>query len=130
MEWFMSRIFILGSFIALFIILGMMIACGDDDSSQESKDNFNSQVACNHYCAKHYDCKDVDPTDEETSDCVSGCRNDIEDNCGNDNQQAANDKIEECVDKSCTEFGACMVFDAAPTCFGFVDENTTDDDTN
>jgi len=119
----MSRVLFVGSFVALLFTIGLMGACGGD-TSEESKDNFNSQVACNKYCTKHFDCKDVEPTDEETDDCISSCRNAIEDNCGNDNQQAANDKIEECVDQGCTDFGACMVFEAAPDCFGFVDEST------
>jgi hypothetical protein len=83
-------------------------------------DNFDSRVACRHYCAKEFDCNNDDPTSGEADDCVSSCRESIEDNCGNDNQGAANDKIEECVDKSCVDFWACMVFEAAPECFDFV----------
>ena len=120
----MKRALIVGSLIALCFALGLMIACGGEQS-KENKANFNSQVACNHYCSKHFDCENVTPSQDDTDTCVSNCRNDIEDNCGNDNQQAANDKIEECVDKNCTEFGTCMVFDASPTCFGFVDDDTT-----
>ena len=119
----MNRALIFGSFVALVFAFGLMAACGGE-SSEEAKDNFNSQVACSHYCTKYFDCKDVEPSEEETDGCVGGCRNSIEDHCGNENQQAANDKIEECVDKGCTDFGVCMVFDAAPECFGFVDDDT------
>jgi hypothetical protein len=100
--------------VAVLIVIGMMGSCG------ETMDNFNSQIACQDYCNKKYACENHDPTGDETSSCVSSCRNSIENNCGNQNQAAANDKIGGCVDKSCVEFWACMVFDAAPGCFGFV----------
>lgn len=86
----------------------------------EAVDNYNSRIACEHYCAKNFSCQDKSPSSDETSACVANCRDSIEDRCGNDHQDAANDQIEECVDKSCAEFWACMVFDAAPDCFGFV----------
>jgi len=42
--------------------------------------------------------------------------------CGNEHQAAANDQIDDCVSQGCTEFWVCMVFDAAPVCYGFVSE--------
>lgn len=92
------------------------------DSAQEAVDNFDSQAACQDYCAKKFDCQDHDATSAETDDCVGACRNSIEDDCGNEHQAEANDRIGECVDKGCAEFGACMVFEAAPACYGFVNE--------
>ena len=96
----------------------MMVSCGDD--AEEAIDNFNSEVACGDFCTKRFECENHDPTDEETDECVSTCRNSIENNCGNEHQEAANDKIEECVDQDCGSFWVCMVFEAAPECFGFV----------
>ena len=98
---------------ALVLLGGLMGSCG-------AVDDFNSRLACEDYCAKRFECLNQTPTGDETSTCVSACRNSIEDNCGNEHQAAANDKINECVDKGCVEFGACMVFGAAPECFGFV----------
>ncbi len=100
--------------LALPMAITLMGAC------REAGDDFSSEAACSDYCSKSFDCDDHEPTNDETNDCVDSCRNDIEDNCGNDHQAAANDKIEECVDKSCDEFWPCMVFDVAPECFGFV----------
>jgi hypothetical protein len=90
------------------------------EDTREAVDNLDSRAVCAQYCTKKYDCEGADPTDDEKTDCVNGCRNSIEDDCGNENQAAANDRIGECVDKSCDEFSACMVFDTAPECFGFV----------
>jgi len=86
----------------------------------ETIDNFNSEAICGDYCSKKFDCDDQEPTSNDTDVCVNNCRNSIEDDCGNDNQQDANDKIAECVDLSCDGFWTCMVFEAAPECFGFV----------
>jgi hypothetical protein len=114
---------------ALLLVGGLLIgSCGGTESNR-AKDNFNSAVACSDYCNRKYECENHTPTTEEKNDCVGGCRNSIENNCGNENQAAANKKIEQCVDKPCAEFGPCMVFDAAPSCFGFVDDDATDDDT-
>lgn len=88
------------------------------ESAEETFDNINSRVQCGKYCDKVDSCGD-DNVDK--NECVSDCRSSIEDECGNDNQAAANDKIDECADKGCTEFYVCMVFEAAPECFGFVD---------
>lgn len=87
---------------------------------KEAGDDFNSEVSCQSYCAKKFDCDELNPTSDETNECVNSCRNSIEDECGNDNQAAANDQIDICVDKSCDEFWVCMVFETAPECFGFV----------
>ena len=100
--------------LALSAFVGLTASCG------ETIDNFNSEASCKDYCAKSFDCNNQSPTSGETDTCVGNCRNAIEDNCGNDNQAAANDKINECVDKGCVEFWGCMVFDTAPECFGFV----------
>jgi hypothetical protein len=110
---------------ALVLVMGaLLLSVGLTGSGCETAaDNFDSRVACRHYCDKEFDCNDDDPTSGEFADCVSDCRESIEDNCGNENQGEANDKIEECVDKSCINFWACMVFDVAPECFGFVDQD-------
>lgn len=98
----------------LLLSIGLMGSCGED------ADDIDSQNACEDYCAKKFACEDYNPTSDESSVCVTDCVNTIENNCGNDRQGAANDKINECVDKSCTEFYSCMVFSAAPSCFDFV----------
>lgn len=103
--------------VGVLFCLGLMLS----SCSTEDIDNFNSRVACRHYCDKAFDCLGADPTDGEYLDCVTDCRNSIEKDCGNVHQRAANDQIEECVDRdSCGEFWLCMVFEAAPECFGFV----------
>ncbi len=96
------------------IAVGLLVSC-------EASDNLGSRIACSQYCSKDFDCQSVDPSTDEYASCVSECRDSIENNCGNDFQSAANDTIHECVDKSCTDFYTCMVFEAAPTCFGFLD---------
>jgi hypothetical protein len=100
--------------IVIFVVLlsGGLAGSGCDD--------FDSHVVCHDYCAKKFACASQSPTDAENETCVNGCRNSIENNCGNEHQAAANDKIAECVDKSCVEFWSCMVFETAPGCFGFV----------
>jgi len=105
-----------------FAIVAMLLAGGLIGSCGETKDNFDSQIVCGDYCTKKFDCDGVNPTGDQSSSCVAACRNSIEDNCGNDHQAAANDKIGECVDKNCVDFWACMVFDAAPDCYGFVNQ--------
>jgi hypothetical protein len=102
--------------IALLLSVGLMMAsCGT-----EAKDNFDSAVACNHYCDKKFECLNADQSSDEHNACVSECRDSIENQCGNEHQAAANDKIEECVDQNCGSFWVCMVFEAAPECLGFV----------
>jgi hypothetical protein len=104
--------------VALVFLVGVFVTgC---DAAREARDNFDSHVACEHYCAKNFDCQSKTPTGDESSACVSGCRDSIEARCGNEHQAAANDQIETCVDKACGEFWTCMVFGAAPECYGFV----------
>jgi hypothetical protein len=43
------------------------------------------------------------------------CRNDIEDNCGNDLQSQAIDVIDTWLDLACDEFWPCLVLDEAPS---------------
>jgi len=102
--------------VALLFSVGLMLgSCGT-----EAVDNFNSALACSHFCEKKFECQNVDPSSDEQNACVSECRDSIENNCGNEHQAAANDKIEECVDQDCGSFFVCMVFEAAPECLGFV----------
>jgi len=103
-----------------FALAAVLLSVGLVGSACEAMDDFDSRLACQDYCAKKFDCENHDPTGDESDGCVAACRNSIEDNCGNENQGAANDKLEECVDQGCLEFWGCMVFDAAPECFGFV----------
>ena len=100
--------------VALLFSIGLMGSCG------EGMDDSDSQDACEDYCVKKFDCEEYNPTSDESTACINDCVNSIEDNCGNDRQGAANDKIDECVDKSCADFYACMVFTPAPACFDFV----------
>ena len=101
---------------ALLLTIGLM-GC---EITQETVDDVSSEAICGDYCDKSFDCGDYDPSSAENDTCISQCRDSIEDNCGNDHQLAANDRIKECVDLGCAEFWACMVFDAAPECFDFV----------
>jgi hypothetical protein len=101
---------------ALLLTIGLM-GC---EETQEAADDVSSEAICGDYCDKRFDCEDHDPSSDEDEACVNQCRDSIEDNCGNDYQVAANEKMEECVDLGCTEFWACMVFEAAPECFDFV----------
>jgi hypothetical protein len=102
--------------VGLLLAGGLVVSCG------EALDDFDSRVVCGDYCSKKADCNGSTPTGDETDICVGSCRNSIEDNCGNDHQAAANDRIGECVDMGCVEFWGCMVFDAAPECYGFVEQ--------
>jgi hypothetical protein len=114
------RVFAGSMFVAIALVFSLGLANSGCDATTEAIDNFDSRVACGHYCTKNFDCQNTTPTGDQTDTCISGCRNSIEDTCGNDNQAAANDQIETCVDKGCAEFWTCMVFSAAPECYGFV----------
>jgi hypothetical protein len=106
-------------FASLLLSVGLMgSSC---DKPEEAVDDFDSRVACTDYCDKKADCGEQDATRDETKACVNACRDAIEDKCGNEHQAAANDQIAECVDNGCAEFWSCMVFNAAPECYGFVD---------
>jgi len=112
--------------IPLFVAAAMLVSAilvGSCAATKRATDNFNSRVACTDYCNKKYDCLNQDPTQGTRDACVNDCRNSIEDNCGNEHQAAANDKIEQCVDEGCVDFWTCMVFEAAPECFGFVSQD-------
>lgn len=101
------------------LLLGLTsVSCG---KAEETFDNIDSRVSCREYCNKKADCNDERASDDETQACVDACRDSIEDECGNDHQADANDKIGECVDMACGEFWGCMVYEADPECFGFVD---------
>lgn len=97
------------------LFLGLMASC------TEAIDDINSSVTCRSYCTKSFDCNEEDPTTEQDQDCVSACRDSMEDECGNEHQAAANEQVNDCVDLACGEFWTCMVFEAAPECFGFSD---------
>lgn len=99
----------------------LLMAIGPACDAKETYDDFDSEATCQDYCAKHFDCAEQNPSSDDTSVCVTACRDSIEDNCGNDDQAAANDKIGTCVDMACEDFDACMTYDSAPECFGFVD---------
>jgi hypothetical protein len=104
--------------VALLVSAGL-IGC-EGSRTREGIDDFDTKYfACHDHCVKKFQCEDHDPSDDDTDICVSDCRNSLEDNCGNENQAAANDKIGECVDKNCLEFWACMVLDSAPDCLDF-----------
>lgn len=104
---------------AVALLTTGLLSVGCEDA-KEAKDNFDSSVACNDYCDKKSECATTSMSEGENTDCVAACRDSIENNCGNEHQAAANDKLQQCVDKSCVEFATCTVFDVAPECFGFV----------
>ncbi len=101
---------------------GMLFSLGHAVSCGEDIDDWNSNAVCRDYCAKKYDCDNSNPSNAEVEACVGACRQSIENECGNEHQAAANDRIGECVDMGCTDFWACMVFDTAPECYGFVNQ--------
>ncbi len=113
-----QKLFLMLCCLAILTVLGT--SCSD---AVKAVDNFNSRLVCQNYCDKKFACAEQSPSSDQSSDCVSACRDAIENKCGNENQAAANDKIAECVDKNCVEFTACMVFSAAPECFGFTSSN-------
>ncbi len=86
------------------------------------KDNLDSRFACTDYCTKKFECSGDNPTGDEKRECVTACRDTIENDCGNEHQAAVNDKMDECKDQSCGQFYTCMVFETAPECLGFVGE--------
>lgn len=110
------------TFQILFVLaIPFMFTAGSGcDDTEEAFDNLDSRIQCGNYCDKKSDCASTDDTSESRDVCVADCRQNIEDNCGNEHQDAANEVIDDCVDKSCTEFVTCMIFEAAPECFGFV----------
>lgn len=83
-------------------------------------DDFNSYVACQQYCDKNFQCLGISPDNDQVGECISNCRDSIENHCGDEHQAAANDHILDCVDLGCPGFWTCMVFDSAPECYGFV----------
>lgn len=97
----------------------LWMGCG---GIEEMKNNFDSRGACQSFCTKRFECESKNSNDSENDICTSSCRNSIENNCGNEHQAAANDKIQECVDKGCVNFTTCMAFSASPSCFGFVNK--------
>lgn len=113
-----------GVILAMTAMLSIGVMGSACERTQETIDDLDSRITCRDYCNKKADCEQHDASRDELDACVSDCRSAIEDDCGNEHQAAANDKIAECVDQSCTEFWACMVFDAAPECFAFVGEST------
>jgi hypothetical protein len=100
--------------IVAVLSLGLLCSCSD------AVNNVSSDVNCRDYCSKKFNCADEEVTNSESKACISSCRDAIEDSCGNENQADANNKIAECVDKSCGAFWTCMVFETAPECFSFV----------
>lgn len=106
--------------IPVLAVFGVWLAVSLAGLSCETIDNISSFAVCHSYCDKKADCDNQELSNDEDDACVSDCRDSIEDNCGNEHQDAANDKMNECVDKSCDEFWTCMVFETAPECFGFV----------
>lgn len=108
-----------GVMLALLLLgLGLMgFAC---QVTEEVVDDVDSRITCGDYCDKKADCDGREETRDERQACVSACRDALEDECGNEHQAAANDQIAECVDEGCAAFAVCMVFEAAPECYGFV----------
>lgn len=106
---------------SLFTLVALPLFIGTMSLGCEASDDIDSYFVCQDYCTKKFDCEGTNPSSDETNACVDECRGSIEDDCGNEHQAAANDQIGECVDVSCAEFWSCMVFEASPVCFGFVD---------
>lgn len=112
----MTHLFACG---ALTLTFGLTLGC---EETSEAKENYDSKQTCEDYCVKKYDCADVNPTEAQSTSCVNLCRDSIEDNCGNANQDAANDKLDTCNNQTCDQFAQCVVFAEEPGCFGFADE--------
>lgn len=105
---------------ALITLSAILLLIGAMSAGCKASDDIDSYFVCKDYCSKKFDCESANPSTDEKNACVDDCRSSIENDCGNDHQAAANDRIAECVDKSCVEFWSCMVFEASPACFGFV----------
>jgi hypothetical protein len=104
--------------VALLLFAGL-IGC-EGSRTREGIDDFDTKFfACPDYCVKTFQSEDHDLSDDDTDVCISDCSNSIEDNCGNENQAAANYKTGECFDKNCVEFWACLVLDSNPACLDF-----------
>lgn len=89
------------------------------DEAEDVVEDLQAAEACDDYCDKVADCNDEEPTAEDDAACEDRCMDDLRDACGEDDRPAAVEKINECVEMSCGEFAGCLVFDAAPACFGF-----------
>lgn len=101
----------------------LLLAALSLSACREKRDDANSEAACTSYCDKKYACNEYEPTDLELDGCISECGTSIANNCGNVAQAEANAIIESCVDLACDDFWPCLVFDEAPECFDFVDED-------
>jgi hypothetical protein len=119
----MKNVYVVGG--GLSVVAALLLSVGlfgcEGSSVRESIDNIETKhFVCDDYCDKKFGCMNQTPTSEASNTCVKDCSNTIENNCGNEHQAAANDKMGECVDKSCANFLTCLVFESAPECFGFV----------
>lgn len=110
----MKRLIATLACLGLFSITG----CGE---AEEAVNDLRAIEACDDYCDKKFDCADEEVTDEEDDACEQECVDDLEDVCGPENREDAIETLNGCVENSCGDFTACLVFDAAPECFGFVD---------
>lgn len=93
-------------------------ACGE---AEDAVEEVQALEACDDYCDRKFECADEDPTDEEDDECTNECEDTLNNTCDRENRDQAIETLNDCVDNSCGEFTACLVFEAAPECFDFVD---------
>lgn len=104
---------------ALSIIgLSALAGCG---AAEDAVEDARSWEACDDYCDRKFDCADESPTSEEDQACTDECIDTLDDTCDAEHRSEAIDTLNDCVELSCGDFYACLVFDTAPACFGFVD---------
>lgn len=98
--------------------LAGLAGCG---TAEDAVEDVRALEACDDYCDRKSDCADETLTDEEDEACTNECIDTIDDTCDAEYRSEAIDTLNDCVEMSCGDFYACLVFDSAPACFGFVD---------
>lgn len=111
----------LNTVVVAFSLLGLSTLATGCGEAEEAVDDVRSWEACDDYCDRKADCADETYTSEEDEACTNECIDTIDDTCDADHRSEAITKLNNCVEEACGEFYGCLVFDAAPACFGFVD---------
>ncbi len=104
--------------LSLFGVAPMIAGCGE---AEDAVEDVRSWEACDDYCDRKSDCADESLSSEEDEECTNECIDTLDDTCDADHRSEAIDTLNNCVEEACGEFYGCLVFDAAPACFGFVD---------
>lgn len=103
-------------FTAIFTFIVLQSGCSE---AEEGLDNLGSEKSCKQYCSRKYECDGVTASEDQSNACRDNCENQLEVKCGNNKQDAANEKIGECVDKTCDQFKSCLILTDTPECLAF-----------